>query len=131
MSATPLPMDRPVNRRAGSWIRGILLALAGAAATLLVADRFRPASPPTSGTPRFAGAADPIGDSRRNAIVTAAELAGKSVVSITAIESRTYNVSPIPRGFEDVYSQFFGGVPGQTYREEVPKFGSGFLLIPR
>lgn len=128
MNATESPIDRRMSRPAGPWIRGILLALAGAAATLFLADRLRAPTPAPPGSPRLAGAADPIGDSRRNAIVTAAELAGKGVVSITAVESRTYSVSPIPRGFEDVYSQFFGGVPGQTYREDVPKFGSGFIL---
>jgi len=104
------------------------MALVGAAVTLLVADRLGAPRIPSPGSGRPAGTIDPIGDSRRNAIVTAAELAGQGVVSITAVESRTFSVSPIPRGFEDAYSQFFGGVPGQTYREDVPKFGSGFIL---
>ncbi|TPW16898.1 MAG: HtrA2 peptidase [bacterium] len=121
-------MESPLRRRAGSWLRGLLLALVGVAATLLVVDRLGAPPAPGSGSSRLAGAADPIGEGRRNAIVNAAELAGKGVVSITAVESRTYSVSPIPRGFEDVYSQFFGAVPGHTYREDVPKFGSGFIL---
>jgi serine protease Do len=126
-----------MTRPFGFWLRGLLAAAFGAAVALIVA-RLVVSGPGAGGgaEPRraqtpAAGAADPIGDSRRNAIVRAAEGAGVSVVSITAIESRLYNVSPFPPGFEDLYSHMFGGAPGRTYREEVPKFGSGFVFDDR
>jgi serine protease Do len=113
----------------GIPFRTVVLVLFGAGLALGAATLLRnPPPKPSSAQPRMAGAADPIGDSRRNAIVTAAEVAGKAVVSITAVESRTYTLSPFPRGFDDVFSQFFGSHPGQTYREDVPKFGSGFIF---
>jgi serine protease Do len=114
---------RPISLRAGA------LVLLGAGLVLAATTLWKsPPTVPVTRAPRLAGAADPIGDSRRNAIVTAAEVAGKGVVSITAVESRTYTVSPFPRGFDELFSQYLGGVPGQTYREDVPKFGSGFLF---
>jgi len=70
-------------------------------------------------------AADPIGEGRRNAIVRAAEVVGPSVVSITAVESRL--VSSVPPEFNQLFGQFFGYMPG-TYQQEVPKFGSGFII---
>jgi serine protease Do len=134
VSAPPLARPALMTRPLGFWLRGISAAAIGAAVALLAA-RWLTTTPGDGGPPSDrraqapAGASsDPIGDSRRNAIVRAAEEAGASVVSITAIESRLYNVSPFPPGFEDLYSHMFGGVPGRTYREEVPKFGSGFVF---
>jgi serine protease Do len=56
---------------------------------------------------------------------------GPSVVSITAVETRIVQQPPIPHEFDDLFSQFFGQYRGGAYREEIPKFGSGFIFDDR
>jgi serine protease Do len=124
------PAIRPTH---SLWPKALALILLGAALTL-VALRFLGPKPGTLEAPLQAAAQpspDPIGEGRRNAIVRAAETAGPSVVSITAVETRTFRYSPYPYGFDELFSRFFGQIPGNLYQQEVPRFGSGFLFDER
>lgn len=72
-----------------------------------------------------------IGESRRNAIVRAAERVGPSVVSISVLQTRVYQRSPFPYPFQDDFFQRFFQPPLVEYREQVPGLGSGFIIDKR
>jgi serine protease Do len=116
--ASLLTRERPVRSAGGAGALRWLLAAALGAALVLAIQRYqngrRPPEPPVRAAQI---AADPIGEGRRNAIVRAAEIVGPSVVSITAVESRVVE-------YNDPFSLFFG----QVYRQDTPKYGSGFLF---
>ena len=105
-----------------------VLALFGVVAILGLFFLFRNNAPAPRPGIRLAGAADPIGEGRRNAIVQASEIVGPSVVSITAVETRVLRYAPMPHEFDDLFSQFFGQYRGGAYKEEIPKYGSGFIF---
>ncbi|OQY28086.1 MAG: hypothetical protein B6244_08245 [Candidatus Cloacimonetes bacterium 4572_55] len=68
-----------------------------------------------------------IDNSRRNAIVQAAEQIGPAVVTINAIQTRYV------RSYDSFYNDFFSGffrnlVPPQVYQEKIPSLGSGFII---
>jgi serine protease Do len=75
---------------------------------------------------REAGASDPITGSRQNAITRAAESAGKSVVSISVVQSQVVQESPFFSFFPDEFFERF--YPPTQYRREVPSLGSGFIV---
>ncbi len=65
-----------------------------------------------------------IDESRRNAIVRAAEKVGPSVVSISVVQTRY-----VQGRINDPFGFFFDRyLPGQVYRERVPALGSGFII---
>lgn len=68
-----------------------------------------------------------IANSRRNAIVQAADIVGEAVVTISA--TQTYVV----QRYDPFYEHFFGGffrdaLPKKFYKERIPSLGSGFIL---
>jgi serine protease Do len=67
---------------------------------------------------------DPISTSRKNAIVTAAERIGPSVVSINILQAQLVRASN-PFFFDDFWNDFF--FP-RSYRREVQSLGSGFII---
>lgn len=72
-----------------------------------------------------------VGDSRRNAIVMAAERVGPAVVSVSVLQTRVYRRSPLGYPFNDDFFQRFFGPPMVEYREQVPGLGSGFIIDGR
>lgn len=70
-------------------------------------------------------------ESRRNAIVMAAERAGSSVVSVSVLQTRVYRRSPLGYPFNDDFFQRFFHPPLVEYREQVPGLGSGFIVDQR
>jgi len=71
------------------------------------------------------------GDSRRNAIVRAAERVGPSVVTVTVLQTRVYRRSPFGYPFDDEFFRRFFHPPLIEYREQVPGLGSGFIIDKR
>lgn len=100
-------------------------------------DVFQPARVPSEPTADLAALdlppAEPrdLGDSRRNAIVAAAERVGPSVVSVSVLQTRVYRRSPFVYPFEDDFFQRFFRPPLVEYKEQVPGLGSGFIIDRR
>src|ERR1700741_1109572 len=75
-------------------------------------------------------AADPraIDVTRRTAIVAAAERAGPAVVTLSVVQTRLVQTTPLPFR-DDFFEPFFRDmVPQYRYREEIPSMGSGFVI---
>ncbi len=69
--------------------------------------------------------AAPVAESRRSAIVTAAERVSSAVVSVSVVQTRTVQRSPFYSFFpERFFDDFF---PQYRYRERVSTIGSGFV----
>ena len=73
-------------------------------------------APQTNSNPNIS-----IDESRRNAIVIASEKIEKSVVTVTAVWTRTFRVDPF---FEPFFS--FPDY-GNVYQQKIPNLGSGFI----
>jgi serine protease Do len=72
-----------------------------------------------------------IDDSRRTAIVEAAQRVGPSVVTLSVVQTRVVQTSPLPFG-NDFFEPFFRDmIPQYRYREEIPSMGSGFIISPK
>ena len=126
------PITRKLSRT--GWLGTLAAATLGAGLAFFAMRALQgpghPTPPPQEAS-RAAAGADPIGDSRRNAIVQAAEAVGPAVVSITAIETRIVQVSPYPPGFDQFFGNFFQGMPAPGYGQEqqqIPTYGSGFIM---
>ncbi len=87
-----------------------------------------PASAPPLSRP---AAVSGVSDSRRNAIVLAAERVGPSVVSVSVLQTRVYRRSALGYPFDDDFFQRFFRPPLVEYREQVPGLGSGFIIDKR
>jgi serine protease Do len=75
--------------------------------------------------PADAGAGD-VSNSRRTAIVTAAQRVSPSVVTVSVISTRVMRADPFGGTFHDeFFDRFF---PQQEYRQRVPSMGSGFIV---
>jgi serine protease Do len=79
----------------------------------------------------FAAGGMDVGESRRNAIVMAAERVGPCVVSVSVLQTRVYRRSPLGYPFNDDFFQRFFHPPMVEYREQVPGLGSGFIIDDR
>jgi serine protease Do len=79
----------------------------------------------------YASGAVDVGESRRNAIVMAAERVGRSVVSVSVLQTRVYRRSALGYPFNDDFFQRFFHPPMVEYREQVPGLGSGFIIDGR
>lgn len=70
--------------------------------------------------------AEAIPQSRRSAIVTAAQRVSPAVVSVSVVSTRTVRVDPFGGMFrDDFFERFF---PPSEYRERVPGLGSGVIV---
>lgn len=69
---------------------------------------------------------DEISDSRRNAIVRAAERVGPAVVSISVIQVKVYRSNPF--GFRDPLLERFFPELHREYRQRIKGMGSGFII---
>jgi serine protease Do len=87
-----------------------------------------PASTPSAARP---SATSDVSDSRKNAIVLAAERVGPSVVSVSVLQTRVYRRSALGYPFDDDFFQRFFRPPLVEYREQVPGLGSGFIIDKR
>jgi serine protease Do len=126
---------------------GILFGALLLAALVLATQRPREhaAVPPDAGTlgggpgnavqVAAASAADSLGDSpaaldasRRTAIVAAAEKVGPAVVTLSVVQTRVVQTSPLPFG-DDFFEPFFRDmIPQYRYREQIPSMGSGVVI---
>lgn len=69
-----------------------------------------------------------IDESRRSAIVTAAERASPAVVSVSVVQTRVVRENPFYNFFPDEFFDRF--YPQMEYRERLPALGSGFIVDP-
>ncbi|MFC1683469.1 S1C family serine protease [Candidatus Zixiibacteriota bacterium] len=69
-----------------------------------------------------------ITNTRRNAIVRAAEQVGPAVVSISVTQVRIVTSSPFGRMFRDPLFEYFFPEMRREYRQNVKSMGSGFLI---
>lgn len=72
--------------------------------------------------------ADEISNSRRNAIVLAAERVGPAVVSISVTQVRILSGSPFGSMFRDPLFEYFFPELRREYRQKIKSMGSGFLI---
>ncbi|HEY3217211.1 MAG TPA: trypsin-like peptidase domain-containing protein [Candidatus Eisenbacteria bacterium] len=86
--------------------------------------------PRPSGAPRVevAQAASEIAASRRTAVVTAAERASPSVVSVSVVATRVVRADPFQGMFRDEFFERF--FPPTEYLEKIPGLGSGVIVDP-
>ena len=80
------------------------------------------------GGPRAPGRVPPsaVPESRRSAIVTAAQRVSPAVVTVSVIATRTVRTDPFGLPFrDDFFERFF---PPSVYRERVPGLGSGVIV---
>ncbi|MGB2698705.1 MAG: Do family serine endopeptidase [Candidatus Zixiibacteriota bacterium] len=73
---------------------------------------------------------DDISETRRNAIVKAAQKVGPTVVSISVIQTRIIRESPLLSPFgEDLFEEFWGRFfRPREYKQKVSSLGSGVLI---
>ncbi|HEU4333639.1 MAG TPA: trypsin-like peptidase domain-containing protein [Candidatus Eisenbacteria bacterium] len=118
---------------------GLLFGLLLLAALLLGSRGGRFGGDGSGGAPLFAAVAGKAGadsaaapmdldTSRRTAIVRAAERVGPSVVTLSVVQTRVVQTSPLLLG-DDFFEPFFRDmVPQYRYREQIPSMGSGFII---
>jgi serine protease Do len=110
-------MTRRVRRALGL---GVLAVLAVAVALGIMEAR----EARTVGAP--ASAADRISESRRSAIVTAAERVSPAVISVSVVTTRVVRSDPVGGMLHDEFWDRF--YPPTEYRERVPSLGSGVII---
>ncbi|MGH7681182.1 MAG: S1C family serine protease [Candidatus Eiseniibacteriota bacterium] len=88
------------------------------------------AVPAALAAPSESGGAAPAGiePSRRTAIVEAAQRVGPSVVTLSVVQTRVVQTSPVPMGNEFFEPFFRDMIPQYRYREQIPSMGSGFII---
>ena len=124
---------------AGTLVAGVVFGLLLIAALLLATRGSKQGMQP--GTPLFetfpaASRAHPdsnelpaaLDGSRRTAIVRAAERVGPSVVTLSVIQSRVVQTTPLGVGDEFFEPFFRDMIPQYRYREQIPSMGSGFII---
>jgi serine protease Do len=134
---------KPRARRGGTLATfgaGVLLGLLVLAGLIAGSPKKRPLLAETESAPLVAAAPVPeaapapaassasLHDSRRTAIVEAAERVGPSVVTLSVVQTRVVQTSPVPFG-SDFFEPFFRDmIPQYRYREQIPSMGSGFII---
>jgi len=107
-------------RRTTPFLLGIAVAIVAAWAF----GRFAPSSVPFADRDT-AHAAPDLSNSRRTAIVSAAERVSPSVVSVSVITTRVVRSDPFPGIRDEFFDRFF---PPTEYRERIPALGSGVIV---
>jgi serine protease Do len=122
------------SRSAGGLVTGVLFGFLILAALVVGSSRL---SPPTGGgSPAVLAAAGPdttlpapeLQNSRRTALVEAAQRVGPSVVTLSVEQTRLVQTSPIPFGSEFFEPFFRDMIPQYRYKEVIPSMGSGFIV---
>ncbi len=105
------------------WWPSILFVcglVAGTFVTLGVLRTGAVAAPAGRGTPAS------LPESRRSAIVTAAQRVSPAVVTVSVVQTRTVRTDPFGMPFrDDFFERFF---PPSVYQERVPGLGSGVIV---
>jgi len=126
----------------GTFGAGIVFGLLLLVALLIAAQgkrRTASADPPETPVASTSAASAPqaaggggngqsIDTSRRTAIVAAAERVGPSVVTLSVVQTRVVQTSPVPLGNEFFEPFFRDMIPQYRYREQIPTMGSGFII---
>jgi serine protease Do len=139
-----MSLSEPISRSPGAgrkWspgtlAAGILFGLLLLAALLVGARGKRRAVTEEPGRVPVAAAAESMAESapggidrsRRTAIVEAAQRVGPSVVTLSVVQTRVVQTSPMPLGNEFFEPFFRDMIPQYRYREQIPTMGSGFII---
>ncbi len=115
----------------GATSHSVLTQKVGYATSERRQEPIRIAQPPPAAAVNEPETAESVGESRRNAIVKAAERVGSSVVSVSVLQTRVYRRSALGYPFHDDFFQRFFRPPLVEYREQVPGLGSGFIIDKR
>ena len=134
-------LNSPSSRGASKWPLGTLAAgiLFGLLllAALLVGTRGKKrvvsgpqgqVSAATAAESMAENAPGNVDRSRRTAIVEAAQRVGPSVVTLSVVQTRVVQTSPVPLGSEFFEPFFRDMIPQYRYREQIPSMGSGFII---
>ena len=82
-----------------------------------------------AGTGRQVAQTEEITDSRRNAIVLAAEKVSPSVISISVIQTRVFRSDPFPLFGDPFFDEFFKDFyPPRVYKQQIQSLGSGVII---
>jgi len=124
---------------AGTLVAGVLFGLLLIAALLLATRGSRqgmePGAPLFSSLPATVPARPDSSElpaaldgSRRTAIVRAAERVGPSVVTLSVVQTRVVQTTPLALRDEFFEPFFRDMIPQYRYREQIPSMGSGFII---
>ncbi len=106
----------------------LLAALIVGSSAILPPDAKNGGAGPAAAAPDSSAPRRDLADSRRTAIVEAAERAGPAVVTLSVVQTRVVQTAPVPMG-SDFFEPFFRDmIPSYRYREEIPSMGSGFII---
>jgi len=123
-----------VNGRAPTYVLiALVCALTGVTVGLWISthrggERTPTAAPADSTAPGVpVSETEALYESRRTAIVRAAEVAGPATVSISAVQRQVVRTSPFPHN--EFFERFFrGSFPDRTYERRYQSFGSGVII---
>ncbi|HKW50755.1 MAG TPA: trypsin-like peptidase domain-containing protein [Candidatus Eisenbacteria bacterium] len=134
-------LNSPSRRAGGKWplgtlAAGVLFGLLLLAALLVGARGKKRVAFDTQGQVPTAAAAESMAENapgnvdrtRRTAIVEAAQRVGPSVVTLSVVQTRVVQTSPVPLGNEFFEPFFRDMIPQYRYREQIPSMGSGFII---
>ncbi len=120
------------------WLWGVLFgflllgALVLAWTTLLTPEpdgKLHPAAAARAVADAEAAERNDLSNSRRTALVQAADRVGPSVVTISVVQTRLVQTTPFGSEFFDPF--FRDMIPSYRYREQIPSLGSGFIISPK
>ncbi len=123
---------RSEHRSLSTWLWGVVCGSLLLGALVLGASSLAPSVRGGGLLPAVAAAAQDaptgrdVGSSRRTAIVAAAERVGPSVVTISVVQTRMVESSPLANEFFEPF--FRDMMPSYRYREQIPSMGSGFII---
>src|SRR5882672_5151315 len=133
ISSSPRPGGKwPLGTLAAGVVFGLLLLaalLVGARGKKrMVADAAGPVPTAAAAESMAESAPGAVDRSRRTAIVEAAQRVGPSVVTLSVVQTRVVQTSPVPLGNEFFEPFFRDMIPQYRYREQIPSMGSGFII---
>ena len=133
ISSSPRPGGKwPLGTLAAGVLFGLLLLaalLVGARGKKrVVADAAGPVPTAAAAESMAESAPGAVDRSRRTAIVEAAQRVGPSVVTLSVVQTRVVQTSPVPLGNEFFEPFFRDMIPQYRYREQIPSMGSGFII---
>ena len=134
LSAVPGTAPGRRTHSAGGLVAGMFFGFLILVALVIGSSRLRPPAGSGGGSAVVAAVPDTtplpadLHQSRRTAIVEAAQRVGPAVVTLSVEQTRMVQTSPIPFGSEFFEPFFRDMIPQYRYKEVIPSMGSGFIV---